>query len=168
MKDLQKLYEQGREIVIDSCGDILGEITKIEPERRKKKSWATCTLHHDTNTYTIGVSKRILEDSVPDYKTLSVIVHELLHTCKDSIDHGTVWKKNARKVMEKYPELTVTRTYPYTFFGFSVEEQIKNTPYVFQCVGCGVYSWHFGKSKMVKDPARFRCVKCGGGFKRIK
>ena len=44
---------------------------------------------------TLHIDPHLLDDNVPDKSTLSVMVHELLHTCPDCVKHGYRWKKYA-------------------------------------------------------------------------
>ena len=88
MQNINTLYKDARKVVRTSCGNVLGKITKVETESRKKKCWGTCTHDHISNTYEIKISTKILKDEIPYEKALSVVVHELLHTCRGCNNHG--------------------------------------------------------------------------------
>lgn len=57
---------------------------------RITRKWGYCRKIRDT--YQISIATRLSEDAVPDEKTKSVILHEILHTCPGCMNHGKLWK----------------------------------------------------------------------------
>ena len=57
---------------------------------RITKKWGYCKKIRDA--YQISIATRLSEDTVPDEKTKSVILHEILHTCPGCMNHGKLWK----------------------------------------------------------------------------
>ena len=111
-------------------------------------------------------SKLILEDMVPDDAVMSVIVHEILHSCKHGGSHKGMWKIYATQVMRKHPELVITRTTPASTF--HLENTVKSTKkYIVKCTQCGREYYKSRNIGCVKNPEKYRC-KCGGRIVRVK
>lgn len=53
-------------------------------------------------SYTINISCRLLEESVPREILKQTVLHEILHTCKNCMNHKTEWKEVANQVNRAY------------------------------------------------------------------
>lgn len=168
MKNLTKIYKEGRAIVEECCGPVIGNILMVETNSRAKTRWGRCSYNRYHNTYTIQISTRILADEVPYEAVLSTMVHEILHACEGAKGHGTVWQKYARQVMRKHPELKITRTTPAEAFGLGDEQKQIRQQYAIQCECCGMTHYSSKLSKSIQHPEYFRCGKCHGKLRRIK
>ena len=125
-------------------------------------SYGMC--YYKDNEYHISISKYMTEKSKKAVE--NTIIHELLHTINDCMDHGRLWKYYSRKI--------------YNEFGYNIKRcggdkskedknillkirmsKIKNKPkYVVKCPCCG-RQWTFIRiSKCVKNPENFDCLKC--------
>ncbi len=105
MKDLNKLYcECIKEL--DSIGVKYGNIVSVVVNTRAKKRWGQCKIVRNASCwadrrYEISVSSRLLEDNIPDKGTKETIIHEILHSCYGSNNHGPEWKNNVNLVNHK-------------------------------------------------------------------
>lgn len=170
MKDLNKLFNEGLEIVKETCGaHVIGNIRKVVVNTRAKTRWGLCKKYNSGGHYSgyiIEISDMILQDQVPDDATMSVIVHEILHACNGGFKHTGAWKVYADWVMSKYPNLTITRTAKAEFFGFTNNSEVIRK-YAIQCVDCGMTHYSSKLSTTIKYPYRYRCARCGGKLERL-
>lgn len=163
MKDLNKLFAIAKSN-LDTIGIEYGDIVEIKVNTRAKSRWGQCKIVNGTQRYEwfdrefeINISDRILVDEVNDDKVISVIIHEILHTCEGCFNHGEKWKKYADLVNDCYSCYKVETTQSCEFFGFnSREEHIKNSKYKIKCNGCGNV---FYRNRMF-DTNSCRCGKC--------
>ena len=175
MKDLNALYKEGRQIVAECIGeDKILDIDDVSVNYRAKTRWGQCKYNRKTGKRSINISHRILADSVPHDAVLSTVVHEILHACKDGHSHTGAWKRYAAKVMKEHPELSITRTTDYTFFG--LEEPINTSDnssrsvsgkYVIVCERCGYKHYSSRMSRSIQHPEYYRHKGCGGRFKHV-
>ena len=90
MKNIYEVYEECKEICeafqIPICKNI-----NLKVNSRAKKRWGLCTLECQ-DEYTIEISDRLLMDEVSEEATFNTMIHELLHTCPDCMNHGKEWK----------------------------------------------------------------------------
>ena len=108
MKDFDALIKRALHMVdslrIERCSNIQWEINPDIIQRRH--TWGYCRYVFDDSFKVkgciINISEFLLEDSVPDNATLSVMVHEILHSCPDCNNHGRIWKKYAKMCDNAY------------------------------------------------------------------
>lgn len=163
MKDLNRLFAIAKSN-LDTIGIKYGNIVGIKVNTRAKSRWGQCKIVNDTQRYEwfdrefeINISDRILVDEVNDDKVISVIIHEILHTCEDCFNHGEKWKEYADLVNDCYSCYKVETTQSCEFFGFNAkEERIKNSKYKIKCNGCDNV---FYRNRMF-DTSSCRCRKC--------
>ena len=166
MKDIYELFAEGKSIVKECCGDVLEDISDVRVNYRSKKRWGVCKYNRIEMSNVIEISKRILEDSVPYEKTLQVMVHELLHATFGCHNHGSLWQKRAKMVMDKYPELKITRCNSSEEFGLEPYVPPKRK-YIVECPCCKA-TWKRAKEvKLIKHPERYSCGKCHEPLTRI-
>ena len=164
MKDINSLYQEGRSIVAECVGeDKLLNIKEVKINTRAKTRWGLCK-YKGSEDRVIEISSRVLADSVPHDAALTVMIHELLHACKDGRGHRGTWKKYAGQVMKKYPNLVITRTTSYEFFGL----QAPKKKYTIKCDKCGYTHYSNRMSSTIKHPERYTHRGCGGHFKRVR
>ena len=165
MIDIYELYSEGRSIVEECCGDVIGDITDISINTRSKRRWGQCHFNRSNNTFQLQISSRILADEIPYEATLSVMIHEILHACEGGQSHKGMWKVYAKKVMDKYPELTITRVTPASYFGLQ-SRQIQQK-YAIRCDNCGKVIHRARMSKVIKYAEYCTHRNCGGHFTRV-
>ena len=167
MKDLEKMFDEALIIVKENIGE--DKLTRkiyrpITINTRAKRRWGRCTSSNDGERARIEISSRILRDDVPDKATMEVIIHEILHACKDGMSHTGVWKKYANIISEK-TEYKITRTSAAEKFGLK-EEQLTRQ-YVVMCEKCGVLLRRARKVSIIKNPTRYIHRSCGGHFTQL-
>lgn len=160
MKDFDKLIETCLS-ELDKTGIKYGNVTKWEINTRAKKRWGQCRILPDEKSFEISISKRLLDDALPDESAKSTIIHELLHTCKGCRNHGSEWKKLASVVNSElgYNIKRCTSPAEQGIFG---EKAVKQAKYAVMCLKCGKIYERERKSKLIKNPHRYRCGICGG------
>ena len=84
------------------CMELLDEIyiPYTRPENftvnTRAKRWGLCSLRG--GKYYIQINVTLLDERNSDEGLINTIIHELLHTCPDSMDHGYRWKYYAYRV----------------------------------------------------------------------
>lgn len=159
MKDLDYLKSVVREckqMANDVCIKT-GVIAEIKINSRAKKRWGLCTKLPN-NTFLIEISSRLLEDDVEKDALMNTVMHEVLHTVKDCLNHGAKWKQCAQLINDVYG-LNVKRC-------TSAEEKNIVSPveesynYIVACPKCG-YQWKYiRKTKCVMHPSRYNHTGC--------
>lgn len=110
-------------------------------------------------TYSIKISKYTLGSS--QKSIMNTILHELLHTCKDCMNHGPLWKEYASMVCYHYG-YDIKRC-----GGDKTSEDRANlrkgikVNHKLRCDKCGQVFMRIKSSKLVLHPERFLC-RCGG------
>ena len=136
---------------------------KIYPAR---SFWGQIT-YQGGRSFSLKISKvfeEIGDDTVAARnRFMSTLVHELLHTVRGCMNHGSKWKMLASAVNRKYPDLNITRCTSMSQFGVKKREK----QYRFQviCHKCG-YSYMRQRKSETTDPYFLnhfcRCGNCGG------
>jgi hypothetical protein len=162
MKDLIMLYKTARSNV-ESLGIEVGNIISVKPNNRAKSRWGQCKIEDNSDywwdtTYSININSRLLEDDIKDEKVISVIIHEILHTCEGCFNHGNLWKKYADLVNDCYSCYSIERTQCSNYFGISVQERIESKKYKVVCGECG----HIHYRNRMFDTSRCTCGHCKG------
>lgn len=127
-------------------GESIAEQVFINPRTKSRLGLCRCR----EKVYTIEISATLLgkQDLVDQ-----TLIHELLHTCPDCMNHGPLWKKYAAIARQA--------------FGFDISRTLQLSPvprkhkYQLQCVRCGKMYYRDRMCSLVKAPWRYRC-KCGG------
>lgn len=171
MKDLNKLY---RECIkeLDSIDIKYGNIVSVIVNTRAKKRWGQCKIIRNANSwndrkYEISVSSRLLADNVPDMGTKETIIHEILHSCYGSNNHGPEWKNNVNVVNYKLG-YNIKRKSTSEDKGIVISETVQEYNYVFKCNKCGQLIRRIRKCKFIEHPELYHCGLCGGRFDKIK
>lgn len=166
MERLKKLFkevqQEVRSIGIPISRNVYGPVVNTRTRARlgccraEKKPLAQ-------TTYTIEISATVLD--APDHDIKEIIAHELLHTCRDCMNHGKKWKEYAA-LLERAYGYKITRTRSYESLGLKAPEQ-RETDYRYRlvCTGCGAEILRKRRCKVVENPGSYRCGKCGGTLK---
>lgn len=154
MKDAKKL-----EIPFNEVSSL------INISKRATKRYGNCKYIKDYDYYEITISEFLLADEVPVQSIKNTLMHELLHTCDDCMNHGTEWKKLAEIVNNAGLGYEIKRTTSRKEKGLS-EIEAKPALYTLQCQNCKTVWKRRKASKFVKYPNRYKC-NCGGTIKRI-
>ncbi len=168
MKDLEKMFDTALDIVSYVIGrENIETITRpISINRRAKSRWGSCT-RSKVGIHKIEISSRILEDSVPDDATMSTIIHEILHACKNGSGHRGQWSVYADMINRK-THYHITRTTSASTFGITVEKvNINRHKYGCKCETCGKIIYKSKMTKFIKNPSVYIHRNCGGHFIRV-
>ncbi len=139
---------------------ISNNISEIKINNRAKARFGACKVKKGIlgKSYIIEISSEIVECNT---KIISeVIIHELLHTCPGCFNHGKKWKSYASKV-ESSLGYTIKTTQKYEDFGLDRPDEKEEIKYVIKCAGCGAEFQRKRLCKLVKNPEKYRCGKCG-------
>lgn len=166
MKNVEALFDESLEIV----KKVVGENNLIKINRpvlintRATSRWGLCKKRN--NIATIEISNRILDDKVPTNAIMSVMIHEILHACKDCSGHTGTWKYYAEKVNRLYPQYKISRCASSEEFNLKEEQIELKNKYGIKCIKCGRIHYSSKLSKTIQYPERYRC-HCGGKLERI-
>lgn len=102
----------------------------------------------------------------PEQAILQVIAHEILHTCPGCRNHGARWKCWAEK-MNKAWGYRIRSVSTADELGLEQDSFSKHRTalYCLECAACGAIFERYRKSRLVREPGRYRC-RCGGALKR--
>ena len=88
------------------CMEMLDEInipySKVEKftVNTRARQWGLCSLRD--GKYYIQINVTLLDERNGEDGLINTILHELLHTCPDCMNHGAQWKFWAEKVRKAY------------------------------------------------------------------
>ena len=159
MRDINKVVENCKR-KLDAIGIEYGIIVSVTVNTRAQKRWGQCKKIG--SYYMIDISSRLLSESVELIHLEDTIIHEILHTCRDCMDHGKEWKRLADKVNAAYG-YNIKRTASMQEVGI---EPI-HAKYKFVCNGCGQVINRMRESKFTRNPNAYKCGICGGKFERV-
>ncbi len=125
--------------------------------RRARSRFGRCTK--TKFGYVIEVSSRILVCEEKEIET--IMLHELLHTCPNCMNHGSLWKKYAEQVNRKYGYQITPRT-SYEKLGIENPGSREPVKYTIVCVQCGQEIKRRRRCPLVDHIDRYKCGKCGG------
>ena len=173
MYNIEELFDEALEIVKTTIGEdkITNRIFRpIKINTRAKSRWGQCkaTTEGCLFGYEIEISDRILHNSIPKDKVMNVVIHEILHACKNGMSHTGAWKMYANEINRKYPQYNITRCTSSADFGLKEEQVMIKRKYAIECnnADCDVIHYSSKMSNTIKYPERYRCRKCGGTFIR--
>lgn len=107
--------------------------------------------------FTIQISSRLLADEIKEEATFNTMIHELLHTCPDCMNHGDKWKKWANIVNEN-TIYNIKRTTSSAEKG--IEMPVKTPKYTVTCTDCG-REWFYNRAgAVIQSIRRCRCPYC--------
>lgn len=152
MKDLNKLYKECLE-ELDSIGIEYGKIDSITVNTRAKKRFGQCRIEKnakewENRRYSINISAILLNDTVSDESVKNTIIHEILHTCRNSFTHKEQWKRNTYKVKK--------------YLGYDIK---RSSCYIYKCPSCGQVVKRMRASNFLD---RYKCGRCKCDFEQIK
>ncbi|WP_029319126.1 hypothetical protein [Butyrivibrio sp. AE3004] len=160
MKDFEALKEKSLSDV-KNAGIKIGKIVSWEINTRAKTRWGQCKKNID-GTYAIQISSTLLtDDRISEKAVLETMIHEILHTCENGMNHQGNWKINAE---------IMNRTYGYNIKRITKGsekgvEDYKSKPreikYIFTCKGCGVQIYRKRDSKFTRNYRNYCCARCG-------
>lgn len=157
MKDVNIVYKSCKQ-KLAAIGIEVGTVQAIKVNTRSKR-WGGCTKLPN-GAYDIEISSMLVDDSTDDKAVENTMMHELLHTCKGCMNHGSTWKKLADKVNDVYG-YNIRRTSAVEEMGISENIIKEKYKYSIVCKKCGRTSYRMRTGNIIKHPEFYRC-KCGG------
>lgn len=149
---LKRLYKNAYDIVIQCIGEdvVKQQARKVDDvviDRAKRRNGECRYIY---GRCVIGISNHMFETN--DYEITTTLIHEILHTFKDTRGHDYKWKWYANKINEQ-TDYNITRC--RTIVGHT-----KQYKYEITCENCG----HIYRRYRISydDWARgyYRCGKC--------
>ena len=135
---------------------------------RARARFGCCKAEKKTDmptVYTIEISRKTL--AAPENKIREIIAHELLHTCRGCMNHGRKWK-DYTSLLRQALGYDITRTTTAESLGLEempVHRSSGTYKYRLVCQGCGAEILRQKRCKVVENPGKYRCGKCGGLLK---
>lgn len=166
MKDLRKLYIECVAEMRTINMDISNRILEVKVNGRLRKAMGRCTHNWMNNTYMIEINPCMLADEVEVKQTKGTIIHELLHTCPNCMNHDFEWLRRAHKV---------NKAFGYNVKQYAEANELKEAnvklkedeyKYAIKCEKCGA-QWKYKRwGKILSNPSMYKCG-CGGALKPI-
>jgi predicted SprT family Zn-dependent metalloprotease len=163
MRDLQEYAIKCMDM-LENIGIEYGNIIEVVPNSRAKKRWGQCCKV--PGGFSININVALLDERNKEEGLINTILHELLHSCKDCMNHGNKWKRLAEKIRNTYG-YDVKRTSSAADKGVIENTMGIEYKYAVQCGSCMNVVRRTRRSDLIKFPEFFRC-KCGGKFIRIR
>lgn len=140
-----------------------GNVIDVTVNTRARKRWGQCCAV--PGGYTININSVLLDERNGENGLIETIIHELLHTCRDCMNHGQQWKNYAEKVNAAYG-YNIKRASDASEKGVVYQEE-KPVKYKFICLDCGQVITRQRKSQFTEHYSRYRCGRCGGQIKMV-
>lgn len=154
---------------LDTIGIKYGKIVKWEIATRTSSRWGQCKYFNGRNNkdgYSINISYFLLDERNDIEVLKNTIIHELLHSCEDCMNHGARWKALAGKVNNELGYL-IQRCATSAEAAMVAPEVLpkKKVKHKIQCTECGKTFTRSRMCDVVKHPSWYSCGKCGGKLK---
>lgn len=162
MRDLMKYARICLEEV-EAVGIPHGDISEFVVNTRVKSRFGQCRKLPN-GKYSINISKALLDESVNDKWLKDTIIHEILHSCKDCMNHGKKWKYYASIMNRKYG-YSISRCASSAEMGIAEKTSPTFYKYRLICTKCGHTYLRQRMSAAVQNPSRFYCGYCNGKLK---
>lgn len=163
MRDL-KDYVSHCMKALDNIGIRYGNIVEVKVNTRAIKRWGRC--RKVVGGYVIEIGSVLLDERNDEHGLKETIFHELLHSCKDCMNHGTNWKRLADKVNMLYG-YNIKRCTSAEEVGVQPETRpvkVSEPKYAVRCNECGCVYERTKRSSIIQHPERYRCGRCGGAL----
>lgn len=170
MKNLLDAYYDCLNLVSKAGINDVGNVETISINRRATSRWGNCrkTIRNGKVVYSIQISHMLLDDGIPKESLYNTIIHEIIHTCPNCMNHGQEWKKRAEAMKKVGYNIQRGESAEEKGVSKEIERKYIKPKYLLKCKGCGL---EIGKQRMceaVRFPQWYRCSKCGGDLERIK
>ena len=163
MKDYMAMFNEALDVVHD-LGIETGNIIEVKLNYRAKKRGGQCAYNVLFDTYRLNFNHLIFSDETNEDEVMNILIHEILHTCKDCMNHKGEWKRLAN-IVNANTKYNIRRCTTYASLGIENPKEEKKHNYVFVCEDCGQVIVRERASKFTKNYHAYRCGKCGGELK---
>lgn len=167
MKDLQKLYNDCVMELKRINMDISNKITEVKINGRLRTTMGICYRNNRTGNYSIGINQALMSDTADEMEVKDTIIHELLHTCPGSFNHGYEWKLRADRVNRMLGYHVSTCASRQEVEAKGIQLKIEDWKYALECVNCGKQYKRKRWGYALENPSNYKCGKCGGELKTI-
>ena len=168
MKNLDLFFERAM-IDVEEAGIVPGNIVKVEINTRAKSRWGQAKYEkysYDWNKckYSINISSVLLDEHTPDYGLEETLIHEILHTCENCMDHKKTWNKYVDIMNKKYGYHIKRTDSPEDKGIDSKSEFYLKSAYKYRltCKQCGKVYY---RNRLDYDVKYYSCNKCKGKLK---
>jgi predicted SprT family Zn-dependent metalloprotease len=163
MYDLNECLQECM-LELDNLDIKYGNIEKIYTNSKFSTTLGYCKKTNDSNTFVIEIAPHLLNESLDKNVLKEIIIHELLHSCKNSYNHGKNWQELANKVNNAYPQYNIhSSIHIEEFDKYYVNKKFK---YILVCNKCGIELKYdkicpkvraaaFGQLKHIQDNGNF-------------
>lgn len=160
MKDYRQLRESALSEVIEA-GIEPGVILHWGVNTRAKSFWGRCIYKKMLKGYYIEIAQKLLTDErISEIAVKETIIHEILHTCKDSMKHTGNWKTNAERMNALYGYRIKRVTQGEEKGVENYEQNSEPYRYAFRCRNCGAIVRRKRPCKFTKYYALYTCGRC--------
>ena len=111
MKDYMAMFNEAMDVV-HGLGIETGYITNVSLNYRAKNRFGQCRRNNVSDTYSLNFNHLIFDDKADEDAVMSVLIHEILHTCKDCMTHKGEWKRLAN-IVNANTKYNITRCTNY-------------------------------------------------------
>ena len=163
VENIMELAGAGIRATIENQTVLVGNDRLMKLEKIDIKECAECHLHHRSgNTVHIAIDgiymgHIVIADEIKEEATFNTMIHELLHTCPNCMNHGKEWKKWA-DIINKNTVYNIKRTTSSAEKG--IEAPVKTPKYTVTCTDCG-REWFYNRAgTVIQSIRRCRCPYC--------
>ena len=164
MRDLQEYGLKCMEM-LDALAIPYGNVLEIVVNTRAGSRWGQC--RKIPSGYSININADLLNEKNAEEGLINTLLHELIHTCPNCMNHGEIWKNYAARVYRRYG-YDVKRTSSAEDKGV-VEKTVgrkEDYKYFCKCEKCG-YVWKYKRMcDTVRYPGKYQHHGCGGKLVR--
>lgn len=128
---------------------------KIVINSRAKTRFGLCRKTPGKYDYQIEINNQLLE--ADKKKAMNTMVHEILHTVRGCMNHGSTWARHANTMNVKFG-YDISRTSSYEKLGIEAPK----AKFTVKCKGCGMEIHRHRKSKLITHTNLYRCGACNG------
>ena len=158
------------------CMDLLDNIdvpytppTTWTVNTRATRRWGQCrkrTAGYYGYNYHINISSLLLDERASEKDLIETVLHELIHTCPNCMNHGVEWKRWADKVNRAYGyNISRTKCGEEESAALMAENKKVNANYVCVCEKCGHEFYYRRYCRVIENPSNYTHTKCGGHLK---
>lgn len=162
MKNLQA-YAELCKTEVKNAGIPVGNIVEFKVNKRAKSRWGQCKRRGPC--YFIEINSDLLADDIPDSSLNDTLIHEILHTAPDCMNHGCLWNHYANIMNSRGYHISRTSTAQEKGIENYHRERIVNHRFV--CNKCGQVINRTRNSKFVQNYELYSCGACGGKFNKL-
>ena len=148
---------------LDNIGIEYGNVIDFTVNTRARNRWGQCRAV--PGGYTININVVLLDERNAESGLINTILHELLHTCKNCMNHGENWKRLAATVYRAYG-YEITRKSSAEEKGIEAMPE-KPVKHKFVCSGCGQIVTRQRESDFTKYYTAYTCGRCHSHFQKL-